>query len=244
MKRLVFLFVILLLPTLIVAASFETVSYQSKDGLTITADLYASHPETAPFIILFHRARWSRGEYREIAPKLNEMGFNCLAVDQRSGREANDVVNHTARRATDKRKSTTYLDALPDLEASISYVKSKNAKGKLIIWGSSYSASLVLKIAGDNPGIVDGILAFAPGEYFERVGKSNTFIRESARKITVPVFITSAKSEKERWFSIYEAIPSKAKTYYLPDKKGVHGSEALWESTPGHEGYWNAVRPF
>ena len=34
------------------------------------ADLYIAHDASAPFILLFHQAGWSRGEYLEIAPKL------------------------------------------------------------------------------------------------------------------------------------------------------------------------------
>jgi len=75
--------------------TFQKVTFPSTDGLMLTADLYMPHPKTAPFIVLFHQARWSRGEYREIAPKLNEMGFNCLAMDQRSGGEVNDVKNES-----------------------------------------------------------------------------------------------------------------------------------------------------
>ena len=38
------------------------------------------------FIVMFHQAGWSRGEYREIAPKLVAKGYRVLAVDQRAGR--------------------------------------------------------------------------------------------------------------------------------------------------------------
>ena len=45
------------------------------------ADLYAPHPATAPLVILFHQAGWSRGEYEEIAPKLKR--FNTPASQRR-----------------------------------------------------------------------------------------------------------------------------------------------------------------
>lgn len=69
----------------------KTITFPSKDGLTLTADLYIMHDKSAPFIVLFHQARWSRGEYEEIAPRLNMMGFNCMAVDLRSGGQVNGV---------------------------------------------------------------------------------------------------------------------------------------------------------
>ena len=234
----------MVLITMLAAQSPQTINFPSSDGLLVTADVYIAFPDTAPFIILFHQAGFSRGEYREIAPKLNQLGFNCLAIDQRSGKEARGVINETARRAEKAGKSTSYLDALQDMLAAIDYAKTHYARGKLLIWGSSYSAALVLKIAGDHPGIADGVLAFAPGEYFTRLGKSANFITESARNITIPVFITSAKKEKKRWWSIYRAIPSRKKTYFLPETAGVHGSRALWSSTPESPHYWKAVKEF
>jgi hypothetical protein len=53
-------------------ASPTPITFPSGDGVTCTADLYRVHPDPAtPFIVLFHQAGYSRGEYREIAPRLN-----------------------------------------------------------------------------------------------------------------------------------------------------------------------------
>ena len=223
----------------------KTVSFRSGDGLEITADLYQPHPDIAPFIVLFHQAGSSRGEYGEIAPELNALGFNAMAVDLRSGEAFEGVENETARRARAEGKSTTYLDALGDMETSIAYARKRYAKGKLLVWGSSYSAGLALKIAGDDPGLVDGVLAFSPGEYFADQGGSSTFVTAAAKSITVPVFITSAADEKDRWFTIYRAIPSARKEYFLPKTDGVHGSKTLTQARPEvREETWQAVRKF
>jgi dienelactone hydrolase len=226
------------------ASSFKTISFSSKDGLQVTADLYLTHAIEAPFIVLFHQAQASRGEYRMIAPELNAFGFNAMAVDQRIGGSFNGIPNETAKRFGPEGVSATYLDVLPDLVAAIKYARKNYAKGKLIIWGSSYSASLVLKIAGDNPNLSDGVLAFSPGEYFGNLGKSPTYISECARKIRVPVFITSSYDEKNEWFSIYESIPGDRKTYFLPPSDGAHGSSALFEYYDASRDYWKAVKDF
>lgn len=220
-----------------------TIQFASEDELSITADLYKTH-EQAPFIILFHQAGWSRGEYAEIAPKLNSMGFNCLAVDQRSGGEVNGVKNETKQAAEKLGKGTTYVDALPDMRAAIAYVKKTYNPEKLIIWGSSYSSALSLKLAGDHPDQIDGVLAFAPGEYFKRQGKPGDYITTSAKKISQPAFITSAKAEKNNWWGIYEAIPEEKKQHYLPKTAGNHGARALWSKFSDHQGYWEAVTSF
>jgi dienelactone hydrolase len=226
----------------IFVSSFETITFNSKDGVKITADVYMAHPNTAPFIILYHQAASSRGEYREIAPELNRLGFNAMAIDQRAGYGMAGVENETVKRVEIKDDYPSYLDALPDMEAGVAYAKKHYASGKIILWGSSYSASLVLKMAGDDPAIADGVLAFSPGEYFTWV--SSSLITETAKNITVPVFITSGKNEKDRWNSIYEAISSTKKTYFLPQSQGTHGSSALWKSTAGNEEYWQAVKQF
>ena len=226
------------------AASFKTVSFSAKDGLQVTADLYLAHPTDAPFIVLFHQARGSRGEYRTIAPELNAFGFNAMAVDQRIGGSFNAIINETAKRFGAEGTSEAYIEALPDMEAAIKYARKNYAKGKLIIWGSSYSASLVLKIAGDNPSLADGVLAFSPGEYFGSSGKGLTYIRDSASKIVVPVFITSSSSEKNSWYPIFEAIPGGRKAYFLPASDGAHGSSALFEYYDASKDYWKAAKEF
>lgn len=223
----------------------ETITFPSKDGLTITADTYISNPDKkTPFIVLFHQAGWSRGEYNEIAPKLNKLGFNCIAVDQRSGNTVNGVKNETTALAQKEGKPINYTDAEQDIIASLEYARNNFAEGKLIAWGSSYSAALVLKVAGDHPTLVDGVVSFAPGEYFKRLGKSPTWVQDSAKNITVPVFITSAKSEYNNWAGIYGVINTNTKTYYLPDTKGNHGSRALWAKFFDSPGYWKAVTAF
>ncbi len=217
----------------------QTIEYPSKDGLNITADLYeASNSDT--FILLFHQAGWSRGEYKETAPKLNNLGYTCLAVDQRSGGTINEVVNQTQQRAKKEGKKTEFLDAFQDIEATVSYVQKKYKPKKIIIWGSSYSSSLVLKYAGDYPDSIDAVLSFSPGEYF---GKDD-FIKNSASKIKIPTFITSAQSENASWAAIHDAIPTATKTSYLPENKGNHGSRALWGKFKDSDGYWTAVKDF
>lgn len=234
----------LVLFSLVLLMAQEKITFKSTDGLVVTADVYINNKNMkTPFIVLFHQAGWSRGEYKEIAPKLNAMGFNCMAVDQRSGNMVNEIKNETAERAVEKKLKNKYADAMPDLLASIEYAKLNYAKGKLIIWGSSYSSALVLKIAGEKPGIADGLLSFAPGEYFEDQGKPADWITSTAGNIKMPVFITSAKEEEPNWKPIFEKITSE-KECFLPATEGNHGSRALWEKFQDSSEYWKAVKKF
>jgi pimeloyl-ACP methyl ester carboxylesterase len=244
MKLNKYLLTIIVIFLINLARAQEVTTFKAEDGVQITADLYLTHPDTSTFIILFHQANWSRGEYLEIAPILNAMGYNCMAIDQRSGGSVNGIPNKTKTSAEKAMKGTQYIDAIPDMKAAISYAKANFASGKLIIWGSSYSSALVLKIAGDMPNEIDGALAFSPGEYFGRFDKPADFITSSAKNITKPVFITSGKNEKGSWWKIFEAIESNQKHYFLPETSGNHGSRALWAKFNDSKEYWKAVKEF
>ncbi len=218
----------------------QTINFKASDGLKVTADLYLAHENNAPFIILYHQAGYSRGEYRSIAPILNDMGYNCMAVDQRSGKEVNTVINETHKEAVAANKPTEYLDAIPDIEAAYLYVKYSIKPEEIILWGSSYSAAIMFYMGSMHHKNLSGILSFAPGEYFKI---NNKDIKTHAARVTCPVFVTSAKSEYNNWKGIYNNIKSE-KSFFLPETEGKHGSKALWNSNQNHNEYWIAVRQF
>jgi len=220
--------------------NFKTITFNAKDGVTITADIYLTTKPNAPLILLFHQAMYSRGEYREIAPKLNALGFNCMAIDQRSGLAVNNVKNETTKSAKKLNKDTKYINAIPDLEAALEYAKTTLNSNKTILWGSSYSSSLVLYMASQNPNDIKAVLSFSPGEYFTI---NNKEIQTFTNKIKCPVFITSAKNEQKSWQKIYDNITSK-KQFFIPTLKGNHGSKALWQKNESHKEYWQAVEKF
>ena len=121
------------------ATENQTFTIKSSDGLLITVDRYTSHTSNStPLIVLFHQAGSSRGEYIDIAPRLNQQGFNCIAVDLRSGDSSRGIENETDIRANKTNLSTGYADALPDVIAALQYARETN-NGKVIAWGSSYS---------------------------------------------------------------------------------------------------------
>ena len=73
--------VLLLFGETTAAIAPQEITFPSEDGVDITADLYMAHADKqTPFLVLFHRAGWSRGEYREVAARLNQLGWNCRVV--------------------------------------------------------------------------------------------------------------------------------------------------------------------
>lgn len=212
-------------------------SFPSSDGVPITADVYGQD-KSLPYIILFHQANFSRGEYLETAPKLQKLGYNCLAVDLRSGKEVNYIQNETAAAAKAKNLPSDYLDAEKDILAAIAYVKTISNK-RIILFGSSYSASLVLKIANQNPSI-NAVIAFSPGEYFESLK-----IKTTIEKFDKPLFIASTVSEKTYIKDMVSDVNKAYITWFTPIKsKGVHGSRALWAASPESDDCWMQLLMF
>jgi len=217
------------------AAAVETFTFPSADGLAVTADLYRPAQPAKAALVLFHMAGSSRGEYRDIAPRLVKLGYAVLAVDLRSGGSFGGVANETAAAAG---ADPGYRATIPDIEAAIAWARAHLGAGRIGILGSSYSASLVLVLAGTEPGIADAVMAFSPGEYFS----DGTYVRGAAKGIRVPVFVSAARSETANWQPILAAVPGSDKTGFKPPVPGRHGASALTADRTG--AYWAALESF
>lgn len=234
MKTLVFLF--FALPFQLVAQ--EIISFYSSDSLPITAHLYENDP-SKPYLLLFHQAEYSKGEYKETAPRLMNLGYNCLAVDLRSGNQVNYVQNETAKEAKKRNLSTSYLSAKKDIEAAIEYAYQKSKK-PVVLLGSSYSASLALCVAKNNPK-VKAVIAFSPGEYFQNEIK----VQNQLKNFDKPVLIACTQREYPYVTELAKFIPDNLKTIFKPQEgQGEHGSKALWSNSPQSKEYWLSILMF
>jgi len=221
--------------------NFETITFSSTDGLEITADAYIVD-ETAPIIVMFHRANWSRGEYRYTAPRLNDLGFNVLAVDQRSGSEIGGVKNNTAKLAIEQGLGTEFADAIPDAKAAVDYVINEMGYDEVLTWGSSYSTVLAVTTAIENPEQVKGIITYSPGGYFKYEGENLDYY---LKDLDIPIYITGSKGEKIVSYDVYTDIEGDKKVFFEDEEVvGKHGSICLWPSTKGFEKYWASLEDF
>lgn len=219
------------------SASNKKIHFKSKDGLFVTADLYTADKPKG-FILLCHRSHFNRGEYTKTAPRLNTLGFSCMAIDQRSGMNVLGVKNETSSLAKQKGLPTGYLDAKQDIEAVIDYVYELNHKKPIILVGSSYSASLALLIGCTNDK-VKAVAAFSPGEYLKGVN-----LAESIKPLAKPIFITSGKKEVEEASKVVRFVHSAYITQFKPKVDGTHGARVLWEETADNESYWESFQHF
>lgn len=211
----------------------------SMDGLKINASVYEIGAD-APVILLCHQARYNKHEYDGIAEKLNELGFNCIAIDQRSGGPLVEFQNWTNRRAIDKDLPVDYLDAEQDIVAAVNYASTMYKK-KVILWGSSYSSTLALYVAMENDD-VSAVISFSPGNYFSAERGDLTEMLSDFKK---PMFVTSSQREIEDLNKLVANMEMTDKqTQFVPNSEGYHGSKALWEGQPDGEEYWKAITAF
>jgi len=212
----------------------------AADGVEVRGDLYTAKGDAAgrPVVLLFHQAGSNRGEYATIAPRLNALGFDALAIDQRSGGERWGVRNETVERLG---KSADYLEALPDLEAALAWKERAGYEGPTIVWGSSYSAALVFLLAARHGDRIDALLSFSPGEY---LGTRTDEVSEAAAHVSLPVLILAPEEERERAEPIRDAVAAERKELVVP-ARAVHGSSMLIEErNPGAAEIWPVVERF
>jgi dienelactone hydrolase len=217
------------------AACAEDITLQASDGVSVSATYQGAAKPGRPIILLFHQAGGSGAEFDAIGPRLVQLGFDTLAVDQRSGGPAFGRPNRTVQRLG---RTADYLSALPDLQAAVDWAASRRAS-VIVAWGSSYSASLVLLLAARDKRVT-AVVSFSPGEYFT----DQSLVRNAASRVTVPVLLSSASTPGEITGarSIFEVLPTQKTKVQLRPRRASHGSIALAE--PGGAELWPAVEQF
>ena len=216
------------------------VTFPSIDQLSVYAKVFYADTLPRPCILMCHQARFNKTEYDSIARKVVAQGFTCMAVDLRSGGDLGDSINQTHDGAVRESLRTDYLDSEKDIIAALTFLKINLKAKKLIIWGSSYSASLALKIAKEYKD-VSAVIAFSPGEYFEDQLK----VAVSISGLNKPTFITSSRAENNAELSgIVRSCVGKNLVHFVPINEGKHGSSALWPTTSNNEEYWVALNKF
>jgi alpha-beta hydrolase superfamily lysophospholipase len=220
------------------------VSFVTDDGITVYGDLcLGDESKATPIILLFHQGGGNaRAEYGPLVPRLIEQGFNALAIDQRRGGEQPGGINRTV--AALEGAEHSYCDAYADLEAALRYVMTEGYSGVRIAWGSSYSATLAIRLAAEHPGEVHGVLAFSPA-----CGAEMQECRRDADSavLSVPLLILQSASEMQeeevqRQLAMFQ---EQGHATYIADP-GVHGSSMLNAERVGAsvERNWEVVLAF
>ncbi|NKB87785.1 MAG: hypothetical protein GKS06_06150 [Acidobacteria bacterium] len=212
---------------------FRTVSFSARDGLEITADLYAGASQAAPTVLLFHQSSSSRGEFRVTGQRLASLGFNALAVDLRWGLRRDGVTNETAARhgtpalmeaveAGTASPWPTIDAAYQDMRAARRWLGRQGFSGPVFALGSSASAMLVVRMGAE--ALVDGVIAYSPGEYDD---DRPHLVRDWAGQLTVPFYAVAAPDEDDLVAPIVAAAPERPRAVYFKASDGRHGASIL-----------------
>lgn len=209
----------------------EALTLTARDGVKVYAYLSrAKSPKGV--LLLFHQAGSSADEYAPLSPKLTAIGWDCLAVDLRSG----GPMYGTNRTVEAIGKSQSYLEAYQDMKAATEYAVKRKYRS-IVAWGSSYSASLVAKLSVDCPSI-SKVIAFSPGEYLD----DKTAVRRWYSKVKVPILAVWAGNEES---GVREVLAG-TRAIILGDQAYVHGSSCLRpdKGVPHQDALWRRIEAF
>lgn len=225
-------------------AAAQEVTWTTSDGVTLYGDVYeVESGKTSPLVLLFHQARGdARGEYARIIPRLLGAGYNVFAIDQRSGGSRFEGVNRTV--AGLEGREYGYCEVYPDLEASLDHAKALGFTGPRVVWGSSYSAALVLRLAAERAADLAGVLAFSPASGGPIADcKADPYLPD----LTLPALALRPEREMglestQEQFRLF--AEHGVQTHIAAN--GVHGSSMLDESRVdgGVEATWSVVLGF
>ena len=209
----------------------KLVTLESSDKTKVAAYL-SKAKDPQGIILLFHQAGSSAQEYTPIVPTLNGMGWDTLAVDLRSGGDLYGS-NQTVKW---KGQSSDYLTAYLDMEAALKYAMDAKYKS-IVVWGSSYSASLVGKLASEHSGI-SKVIAFSPGEYFD----DKTIVHKWYLEANVPIIAIWASGEKESVLKLTEGT----NTIVIGSEDYIHGASTLRPDKNGKhlDTLWQQIKQF
>lgn len=208
--------ILLCLPALALAG--EPLTLRASDGVAVYGTLSRAQPRSRSIALLFHQAHANRHEYDSVVPVLQKLGFDTLAIDQRSGGDLFGGHNETVAKLG---ASADYLAALPDLEAALAWACAQHY-ARIVAVGSSYSSSLVIVLAATHPQRLSAIASFSPGEYF---GDKNQ-IKHAAAKVTLPFYITTDPNEASDVAEVLRDAHGANIVRYQP-RIGVHGASTL-----------------
>lgn len=225
MFRLVFTLLICLAFGDAIAERVQSVELTTADGLTLYGDLYRQDEGVKALLLLFHQAGANaRAEYGPLLPRLLESGYEVLAIDQRAGGNRLGGTNRTLK-ALKPEKEFGYCEAYPDLVAALEYARQLEDHGPIFVWGSSYSAALVIQLAAEHGDDLAGVLAFSPASGGPMAGCDPM---EFAAGVSIPVLALRPAKE-----AAIPGVADQLKAFaglgfetYVADP-GVHGSSML-----------------
>ena len=222
------------------------VRFPVGESLAVIADVYRVPAGMgAPAILLFHQGGGSaQGEYRNIIPRLLREGYNVIAADIRGGGDRFGAPNRVGTAGGD---TFHYCDALAEVDAGVNLARVQGFTGPLVLWGSSYSAALVLQVGARRAADVRAVLAFSPASGEPMTGCEPALYVGWLTRAGVPALVLRPRVELDDSGRVarLEAMRRDGATVFIAER-GVHGSSMLdaERTRTGTEPQWDAVLGF
>lgn len=231
--------ILLLSFTATIQAKGQTIAFDTADGVTVHGEVYKAPgaPMSVPLILMFHQGGSnSRAEYEPLVVRLIDAGYHLIAIDQRRGGDRFGGVNRTLAGVGDTEYS--YCDVYPDLEGALQFAKDYGFSGKMVAWGSSYSAALVFRLGVDYPDDIDAVLAFSaasgepmegcePEPYSQPITQPVLALRP-IREMEVPYVPGQMKLFAEHGHQTYIADPAVHASSMLNETRVGSSTEQTW----------------
>jgi len=212
----------------------STIQATAEDGVLSYGESYAGGlGADAPVVLLFHQGGSNgRGEYGALAPWLNGQGFRVVAWDQRAGGDTHGSVNRTAVGLTPG-TNADFCSAYGDLEAALERTMDFAGGAPVVVWGSSYSAALVFRLAAERPDAVAAVLAFSPASGGPMAACR---ARDWVESVAAPILVLRPEIEMGRDSSVEQRdLLVAAGARFEVVANGVHGSSMLLDDRTGHD---------
>ena len=215
---------------------------RSSDGTVLYGDHYRAAAPAATTVVLFHQAGGdARGEYGEIARRLQAEGHEVFAWDARGGGDRFGSPNRTVAALAEPFEGG-YCDAYPDLEAGLRYAFLQGSGGPLFVVGSSYSAALAVRLAAEHGNLLSGAVAFSPAPGSMGSCAVTTWL---PKVDGTPLLVLRPRSETENEAVAAQTALLEAGGVEVFVGPGAHGASMLHAGRSGDVGAtWERLKAF
>jgi dienelactone hydrolase len=143
-----------------------------------------------------------------------------------------------------RHRPSSYCDVYPDLEVALRFVRREGFTGKIVAWGSSYTATLAIRLGADHGDEVAAVVAFSPagGEPMAGCEPGPLVTR---LKVPLLVLRPPAEMELDHVRDLADSLARYGHALFVPER-GVHGSSMLVAERVGGsvEGTWDRLLHF
>lgn len=140
----------------------EEIILTTKDGVQIYADYYKGQRPDSPGVVLLHMMPETKESWRDFALKLQEVGFQSLAIDFRghgkSTEKNNEVLDYKIF------SDNEHKQKIHDTEEAVRFLINRNNPAPKILFfaGASIGANIALQYMSEHTRIKGGAL-LSPG---------------------------------------------------------------------------------